>query len=462
MAGILETSENRKPGLEMAIRMQPTIDQQPVSVMLEGYRFVLQPSGKGQAEWYTQVVKLKGREEGKEFQKALVWLLAKPFAQAQKSFVLENEEVPVWKDKNTAGVLTFANKQFTADAKPIRKETLKACVQTRFCDAMKVEGDEFVLVSNIANAQAICRIFGRELIDKETLLRLSLTEEGSNLLDEENGVAWHSGGETGYFKERSDHQGFVQAKTTGAVWCKLAKQETSPKFVQGIYILSDGSKYEGEFKDGILNGQGTITWSDGRKYEGEFKDGKPNGQGTITWSDGRKYVGEFKDGLRNGQGTYTQPDEVQYVGEWKNGARNGQGTFTSPDGSKYVGEFRKGKRNGRGTFTSPDGPKYVGEWKSGKRNGHGTLAYPDVGGKYVGEWKDGEFHGQGTFNWPDGEKWECSRHRCPHLPTTDAKMVRNTWNSPCRRWRCISSYKIKYRHETKTLTGKAVIQIKLQ
>ena len=41
MAGILESSENRKPGLEMAIRMQPTIDPQPASVMLEGYRLSL-------------------------------------------------------------------------------------------------------------------------------------------------------------------------------------------------------------------------------------------------------------------------------------------------------------------------------------------------------------------------------------------------------------------------------------
>ena len=55
-------------------------------------------------------------------------------------------------------------------------------------------------------------------------------------------------------------------------------------------------KYVGEYKDGIPNGQGTITWSDGRKYVGEFKDGKKHGQGTYTWSDGGKYVGEFKDG----------------------------------------------------------------------------------------------------------------------------------------------------------------------
>jgi hypothetical protein len=245
MAGILETSENRKHGLEMAIRMQPTIDQNPATVTLEGYRFVLQPSGKGQAEWFTQEVKLTGKKAGEEFQNALIWLLAKPFAQ-QKSFVLENVKVPVWKDKNTAGTLKFAGKEFFADAEPIRKETAKACVQTRFCPEIKMEGDEFVLVSNFTDAQTICRMFGRELIDKDTLLRLSLIEEGSNLLDqdyflkprgywrrklavggEEDGAAWHSGEEMGYFKEFYGHKEFIQVWTTGAVWCKHAKQETS-------------------------------------------------------------------------------------------------------------------------------------------------------------------------------------------------------------------------------------------
>ena len=31
------------------------------------------------------------------------------------------------------------------------------------------------------------------------------------------------------------------------------------------------------------------------KFEGEFKDGEPNGQGTITFSDGNKGVGEFRE-----------------------------------------------------------------------------------------------------------------------------------------------------------------------
>ena len=59
----------------------------------------------------------------------------------------------------------------------------------------------------------------------------------------------------------------------------------------------------------------------GGKYVGEIKDGLPNGQGTLTyyfyfWD---KYVGEFKDGVRHGQGTEISPDGTKLVGEWKDG-----------------------------------------------------------------------------------------------------------------------------------------------
>ena len=39
-------------------------------------------------------------------------------------------------------------------------------------------------------------------------------------------------------------------------------------------------------------------------YEGEWKNGERNGQGTYTWSDGRKYEGEWKDGKRWNGTTY--------------------------------------------------------------------------------------------------------------------------------------------------------------
>ena len=41
-----------------------------------------------------------------------------------------------------------------------------------------------------------------------------------------------------------------------------------------VYTLSDGTKYEGEFKDGNYHGQGTYNYASGHQYIGEYKDGK--------------------------------------------------------------------------------------------------------------------------------------------------------------------------------------------
>lgn len=152
-----------------------------------------------------------------------------------------------------------------------------------------------------------------------------------------------------------------------------------------------------------VNGQGILTWTDGTKYEGEFKDEKMTGQGTLTHKD-YKYVGELKDSLFNGQGTITWPDTIEkYVGEWKDDKWSGQGTFVYANGDKYVGEWKDGKRNGQGTITYADGRSYVGEFKDGKFNGQGTLMHAD-GEKYVGEFKDGLANGLGTITYPNGDK----------------------------------------------------------
>jgi len=104
----------------------------------------------------------------------------------------------------------------------------------------------------------------------------------------------------------------------------------------------------------------------GDVIEGEFRNGLPNGQGTYTHADGDKYVGEFKDGTFNGQGTYTFANGDKYVGEYKEGKKHGQGTYTHANGDKYVGEYKDGKYHGQGTYTHANGDKYVGEYKDGK------------------------------------------------------------------------------------------------
>ena len=35
---------------------------------------------------------------------------------------------------------------------------------------------------------------------------------------------------------------------------------------------------------------------DGRKFDGEWKDNKMKGNGTFTWPDGKKFSGEYVEG----------------------------------------------------------------------------------------------------------------------------------------------------------------------
>lgn len=39
----------------------------------------------------------------------------------------------------------------------------------------------------------------------------------------------------------------------------------------GYFRWADGSTYEGEFKDNLIEGKGLYKWSDGREYEGFWK-----------------------------------------------------------------------------------------------------------------------------------------------------------------------------------------------
>ena len=127
-----------------------------------------------------------------------------------------------------------------------------------------------------------------------------------------------------------------------------------------------GDVFEGEWRNGYPNGQGTFIATNGGKYVGEYKDGQPNGQGTYTWADGDKYVGEHKNGKRNGQGTYTYANGGKYVGQYKDDQRHGQGTDSLSNGNKYVGEWKDDKKNGQGTYTFADGRVEEGIWAEDK------------------------------------------------------------------------------------------------
>ncbi len=70
------------------------------------------------------------------------------------------------------------------------------------------------------------------------------------------------------------------------------------EFAYGILEVVNVMKYEGEFEDGIMNGNGTMTYKTGDKYSGSWLKGKQHGKGTYTFKDGTSYEGLWENGER--------------------------------------------------------------------------------------------------------------------------------------------------------------------
>lgn len=110
--------------------------------------------------------------------------------------------------------------------------------------------------------------------------------------------------------------------------------------------IREFSSYTGGVINGNPDGNGTGMYYDGSTISGIFKNGLCTGK--ITTGD-RIETGTFKDGVLNGSGsiTYTQSDQTKTIrGNFINGKLNGTGTIS--DGAKITkGRYADGKLVGK-------------------------------------------------------------------------------------------------------------------
>jgi len=183
---------------------------------------------------------------------------------------------------------------------------------------------------------------------------------------------------------------------------------------QGTRTYPSG-QYEGTWKSGKRNGQGTMTYVNGGRYKGTWKNDKRNGTGSYSrkkslFSGSERYEGSWGNGKKNGQGTMTYENGGRYKGTWKNNKRDGQGAMKYINGNKYDGAWKNDKKHGQGIMMYKNGDKYDGVWKNNKRYGKGGYTHK-IGifrgaNKYYGMWKSDKKHGQGSMTYANGNKYD--------------------------------------------------------
>lgn len=180
---------------------------------------------------------------------------------------------------------------------------------------------------------------------------------------------------------------------------------------QGIFTYKTGDVYNGEFFENKRHGRGDMLFEGGARYKGLWSQGKCNGLGIMTTSK-VEYNGEWRNNLYNGNGTLTcHDDKSSYTGTFDNGKKHGKGVATLQNGEKvvegywisdtlltgiiyyktgekYEGELRKYKKHGRGKITYKNGDTFVGSFKDDKKKGQGKLHAKDGTFTIEGEWND--------------------------------------------------------------------------
>jgi uncharacterized protein (TIGR02145 family) len=179
------------------------------------------------------------------------------------------------------------------------------------------------------------------------------------------------------------------------------------------YNKEDRLSYNGEWLEGLFQGQGELLYNGGI-ITGQFSGGNLNGEGKAVFKN-YTYSGNFKNGLPEGKGNIVTPD-YEYNGDVTNWSPNGYGkkVFKKQfleDGNDellifnqrpyYLGYFKDGTMSGKGTLHYRNGDSLNGNWNNDLFTGKGKLKLKD-GSIYDGDWLNGKKHGKGILANSDG------------------------------------------------------------
>ena len=189
----------------------------------------------------------------------------------------------------------------------------------------------------------------------------------------------------------------------------------------GTYLLPNGSRLEGQFEDGLLQGQGRRETSLG-VYQGHFVAGQRSGQGRQTDQSGAIYDGAWQANQRHGMGAQVYADGSGYEGEWVRDKHEGFGAWRSKTGARYEGKWSQGVRRGYGVSNDADGVIYEGMWLDDEKSGYGQEKRPD-GFVYDGQWDAGRKQGQGEARLTNGA-WHTGTWEAGHILGIGSRVTR--------------------------------------
>ena len=133
-------------------------------------------------------------------------------------------------------------------------------------------------------------------------------------------------------------------------------------------VFKNGNEYDGEIKNGKLDGKGNLIFNVigtiERGYKkGVWENGLFTGKAFLPMAPNGYFKGNLIKDLKHGEGEYKYTDGTIYHGNWENDIRMGKGKYTWPNGNNYEGEWKNNQINGTGILTLKSNSTWKCNWK---------------------------------------------------------------------------------------------------
>lgn len=167
-----------------------------------------------------------------------------------------------------------------------------------------------------------------------------------------------------------DYHHVIEQYSDGSVY--KGYKLRSKKHGYGILILSNGSRYEGDWLNDVMSGIGKLFYDSGvLAYDGGFLNNKVDGHG-IMFNEHQVDSSQIDENVKYFR-DLTQIGDAwrSFEGTFSKDMKHGIGKWSLQNGDTFMGEFVDDKAEGRGTYTlnlaeTENFEKIAGLWRGNK------------------------------------------------------------------------------------------------
>ena len=169
-----------------------------------------------------------------------------------------------------------------------------------------------------------------------------------------------------------------------------------------LYCFKNGNKERRIYKNGVLEGEASLTYKNGEFEKRKYRNGILEGEATLTYKNGTIETREYRNGILEGKRILTHENGENETREYKNGVLSEESTYYFKNGDTEKRNTKNGILEGKSIYTYKNGDVEEREYKNGILEGKSIYTSTD-GSTEIREYRNGVLQGEVVYQ-KDGHK----------------------------------------------------------